>query len=56
MPCGVPKKNQAKQTKTWGACFFFFLNYENVTHLQETWEIQDKVAYNSTIYILQLFF
>ena len=33
---------------------FCFLNYENmITHLQETWKIQSKVTYSSTI---QLFF
>ena len=27
-----------------------FLNYENmITHLQETWKIQNKITYSSTI-------
>ena len=31
---------------------FYFLNYENmVTHLQETWKIQNKVTHSSTIYL-----
>ena len=35
---------------------FYFLNYENmITHLQETWEIQNKVAHSSTIYCNCLF-
>ena len=30
-----------------------FLNYEStVTHLQETWKIQNKVTYGSTIYTI----
>ena len=30
---------------------FMFLNYESMmTHLQETWKIQNKVTYSSTIY------
>ena len=30
---------------------FFFLNYESmITHLQETWKIQNKVTYSSTIH------
>ena len=30
---------------------FCFLNYESmITHLQETWAIQNKVTYSSTIY------
>ena len=33
------------------AYFKFFLNYENmIIHLQETWKIQNKVTYSSTIY------
>ena len=29
----------------------FFLNYEcMITHLQETWKIQNKTTYSSTIY------
>ena len=32
-------------------CMFIFLNYESMmTHLQETWKIQNKVTYSSTIY------
>jgi len=28
-----------------------FLNYEKmITHLQETWKIQNKVTYSSTVY------
>ena len=28
---------------------FYFLNYESmITHLQETWKIQNKVTYSST--------
>ena len=31
---------------------FYFLNYENmITHLQETWKIQNKVTHSSTIYL-----
>ena len=31
--------------------FFYFLNYESmITHLQETWKMQHKVTYSSTIY------
>ena len=30
--------------------FFIFLNYESITHLQETWKIQKKVTCSSTIY------
>ena len=42
------------------ALFFFFLsyilNYENMTvQLQETWKIQNKVTYSSTIYITIIF-
>ena len=38
-----------------GEILFFiviaFFNYGNmITHLQETWKIQNKVAYSSTIY------
>ena len=30
---------------------FIFFNYESMmTHLQETWKIQNKVTYSSTIY------
>ena len=30
--------------------FYFFLNYENITHLQETWKIQSEFTYSSTLY------
>ena len=31
--------------------FFIFFNYESrITHLQDTWKIQNKVTYSSTIY------
>ena len=38
-----------------GEILFFiviaFFNYGNmITHLQETWKIQNKVAYSTTIY------
>ena len=30
---------------------FHFLNYESmITHLQETWKVQNKVTYSPTIY------
>ena len=29
---------------------FYFFNYENITHLQETWKIQNKVTYSGIIY------
>ena len=39
----------------YGSDFFFlfyFLNYENmITHLQETWKIQNKVTHSSMIYL-----
>ena len=35
----------------WSFSLFYFLNYENmITHLQETWKIQNKVTHSSTIY------
>ena len=31
--------------------FSYFSNYENIiTHLQQTWKIQNKVTHGSTIY------
>ena len=34
----------------------FFFNYENIiTHLQETWQIQNKITYSSTTYYNCLF-
>ena len=33
--------------------FFYFLNYESViTHMQETWEIQNEVTYSSLYFTI----
>ena len=38
-------------TNVFPSFWFSFLNYEcMITHLQETWRIQSKVTYSSTIY------
>ena len=35
--------------------FLIFFNCENIRHLQETWKIQNKVIYSSTVYYYYFF-
>ena len=50
----VPRLVESSQTRVGAPAvaggFFFFFNYEStITPLQETWKIQNKVTYSSTI-------